>query len=296
MDRLSRVPIFVAVAKHGSFAEAARRLGMTGSAVSKQVQRLEADLGVRLFHRTTRQLSLTDEGSYLFERSAPLVEGLEEVGELLAGRKAKPEGMLRISAPIALSQRLLKEPLSEFATRYPEIGLHLELSDRFVDLVAEGFDLALRIGHLEDSSLIARRIADVPLAVVASPALAARYGMPEIPDDITKMPYVHYVSESGRSRLTLQRDQGDPETIICQGRISSNNDQMMLAFALAGLGVITLPRFMIEQEIARGELLVVLPTHRVVPIRRLYAVFPNSRHLPLKTRVLIDFLVSTIVL
>ncbi|NBS11709.1 MAG: LysR family transcriptional regulator [Gammaproteobacteria bacterium] len=296
MDRLSRVPIFVAVAKHGSFAEAARRLGMTGSAVSKQVQRLEADLGVRLFHRTTRQLSLTDEGSYLFEHSAPLVEGLEEVGELLAGRKAKPEGLLRISAPVGLAQRVLKTPLATFASRYPEIGVHLELSDRFVDLVAEGFDLALRIGHLEDSSLVARRIADVPLVVVASPALLATHGHPETPQALAQFPFVHYVTDSGRSRLTLQQEQNEPETVVCQGRMSSNNDQMMVAFALAGLGVITLPRFMVEDELARGELQVLLPEYRIVPTRRLYAVFPNGRHLPLKTRILIDFLVDSIIL
>lgn len=296
MDRLSRVPIFVAVAKYGSFAEAARRLGMTGSAVSKQVQRLEADLGVRLFHRTTRQLSLTDEGSYLFEHSAPLVEGLEEVGELLAGRKAKPEGMLRISAPVGLAQRVLKAPLADFAGRYPDIGVHLELSDRFVDLVAEGFDLALRIGHLEDSSLIARRIADVPLVVVASPKLLKTYGTPETPQALSQLPFVHYVTDSGRSRLTIQRDQEDPETIVCQGRMSSNNDQMMVAFALAGLGVITLPRFMVQDELAQGELQELLPAYRVMPMRRLYAVFPNGRHLPLKTRILIDFLVETVAL
>ena len=123
MDRLSRIPIFVAVARHGSFAEAARRLGMTGSAVSKQVQRLENDLGARLFHRTTRQLSLTDEGSFLFERSAPLVEGIEEVGEMLAGRKVNPEGSLRVSAPVALAQRVLKEPLTSFIMKNPGICL-----------------------------------------------------------------------------------------------------------------------------------------------------------------------------
>lgn len=296
MDRLSRVPIFVAVAKHGSFAEAARRMGMTGSAVSKQVQRLEADLGVRLFHRTTRQLSLTDEGTFLYERSAPLVEGLDEVGELLAGRRAKPEGLLRLSAPVALAQRLLKDPLSVFAARYPEIGLHIELSDRFVDLVAEGFDLALRIGHLEDSSLIARRIADVPLVTVGSPALLLQHGAPQVPEDLETIPRIHYASEAGRARLTLQRGDEEPQTILCPSRISTNNDQMMVAFALAGHGLITLPRFMVATELAEQSLQEVLPEYRVSPTRRLYAVFPNGRHLPLKTRVLIDYLVETIVL
>ena len=152
---------------------AARRLSMTGSAVSKQVQRLENDLGARLFHRTTRQLSLTDEGSFLFERSAPLVEGIEEVGEMLAGRKVNPEGSLRISAPVALAQRVLKEPLTSFIMKHSGIHLHVELSDRFVDLVGEGFDLAIRIGHLEDSSLVARRLADVPMVLVGAPILLA---------------------------------------------------------------------------------------------------------------------------
>ena len=212
MDRLSRIPIFVAVARHGSFAEAARRLNMTGSAVSKQVQRLENDLGARLFHRTTRQLSLTDEGSFLFERSAPLVEGIEEVGEMLAGRKVNPEGSLRISAPVALAQRVLKEPLTSFIMKHPGIHLHVELSDRFVDLVGEGFDLAIRIGHLEDSSLVARRLADVPMVLVGAPILLAEYGTPQTPDDLSNMPFVHYGSDRNAQRLRATKRFGGTAT------------------------------------------------------------------------------------
>ena len=291
MDRLSRVPIFVAVARHGSFAEAARRLGMTGSAVSKQVQRLEADLGVRLFHRTTRQLSLTDEGSFLFERSAPLVEGIEEVGEMLAGRKAKPEGSLRVSAPVALSQRLLREPLTRFVARYPDVGLHIELSDRFVDLVAEGFDVAIRIGHLEDSSLIARRLGNVSMVIAGAPILLAEYGTPQTPAELSQIPFVHYAPERTSVKITLEKD-GIPEPVVTEARISTNSDQMMVSFARAGQGMIVLPRFMVESELAEGVLREVLPEYRLYPERHLYAVFPHGRHLPLKTRVFIDFLVQ----
>ena len=292
MDRLSRVPIFVAVARHGSFAEAARRLGMTGSAVSKQVQRLENDLGVRLFHRTTRQLSLTDEGSFLFERSAPLVEGIEEVGEMLAGRKAKPEGSLRISAPVALAQRVLKEPLTSFASHHPGINLHIELSDRFVDLVGEGFDLAIRIGHLEDSSLVARRLSDVPMVLVGAPILLAEYGKPETPEDVTKIPFIHYASDRSVQRFKLQRGGDEPIQVITQARLSTNNDQMMVSFAKAGQGLILLPKFMVESELQDGKLREILPDYRLFPERKLYAVFPHGRHLPLKTRALIDFLID----
>ncbi len=292
MDRLSRVPIFVAVARHGSFAEAARRLGMTGSAVSKQVQRLENDLGVRLFHRTTRQLSLTDEGSFLFERSAPLVEGIEEVGEMLAGRKAKPEGSLRISAPVALAQRVLKEPLTSFASHHPGINLHIELSDRFVDLVGEGFDLAIRIGHLEDSSLVARRLSDVPMVLVGAPILLAEYGTPETPEDVTKIPFIHYASDRSVQRFKLQRGGDEPIQVITQARLSTNNDQMMVSFAKAGQGLILLPKFMVESELQDGKLREILPDYRLFPERKLYAVFPHGRHLPLKTRALIDFLID----
>jgi DNA-binding transcriptional LysR family regulator len=292
MDRLSRVPIFVAVARHGSFAEAARRLGMTGSAVSKQVQRLENDLGVRLFHRTTRQLSLTDEGSFLFERSAPLVEGIEEVGEMLAGRKAKPEGSLRISAPVALAQRVLKEPLTSFASHHPGINLHIELSDRFVDLVGEGFDLAIRIGHLEDSSLVARRLSDVPMVLVGAPILLAEYGTPDTPEDVTKIPFIHYASDRSVQRFKLQRGGDEPIQVITQARLSTNNDQMMVSFAKAGQGLILLPKFMVESELQDGKLREILPDYRLFPERKLYAVFPHGRHLPLKTRALIDFLID----
>ena len=292
MDRLSRIPIFVAVARHGSFAEAARRLGMTGSAVSKQVQRLENDLGARLFHRTTRQLSLTDEGSFLFERSAPLVEGIEEVGEMLAGRKVNPEGSLRVSAPVALAQRVLKEPLTSFIMKNPGIHLHVELSDRFVDLVGEGFDLAIRIGHLEDSSLVARRLADVPMVLVGAPILLAEYGTPKTPDDLSNIPFVHYGSDRNAQRLTLQKGSEEPVQIVTQARLSTNNDQMMVSFARAGQGLILLPRFMVESELQNERLREVLPDYQLIPERKLYAVFPHGRHLPLKTRVLIDFLVE----
>lgn len=292
MDRLSRVPIFLAVARYGSFAEAARRLGMTGSAISKQVQRLENDLGVRLFHRTTRQLSLTDEGSFLFERSAPLVEGIEEVGEMLAGRKAKPMGSLRLSAPLALAQRLLKEPLTSFVSHHPDINLHVELSDRFVDLVGEGFDLAIRIGHLEDSSLIARRLADVPMVLVGAPILLAQYGTPQSAEELAKIPFVHYASERVVQRLKLQKGNEEPIQINTQGRLSTNNDQMMVSFARAGQGLIMLPKFMVKTELDKGSLREVLPLYRLYPERKIYAVFPHGRHLPLKTRVLIDFLVD----
>ena len=292
MDRLSRVPIFVAVARHGSFAEAARRLGMTGSAVSKQVQRLENDLGVRLFHRTTRQLSLTDEGSFLFERSAPLVEGIEEVGEMLAGRKAKPMGSLRLSAPLALAQRLLKEPLTSFVSHHPDINLHVELSDGFVDLVGEGFDLAIRIGHLEDSSLITRRLADVPMVLVGAPILLAQYGTPQSAGELAKIPFVHYASERVVQRLKLQKGNEEPIQINTQGRLSTNNDQMMVSFARAGQGLIMLPKFMVKTELDKGSLREVLPLYRLYPERKIYAVFPHGHHLPLKTRVLIDFLVD----
>ena len=292
MDRLSRIPIFVAVARHGSFAEAARRLGMTGSAVSKQVQRLENDLGARLFHRTTRQLSLTDEGSFLFERSAPLVEGIEEVGEMLAGRKVNPEGSLRISAPVGLAQRVLKEPLTSFITKNRGINLHVELSDRFVDLVGEGFDLAIRIGHLEDSSLVARRLADIPMVLVGAPILLAEYGTPKTPDDLANIPFVHYGSDRNAQRLKLQKGLEEPLQIVTQARLSTNNDQIMVSFARAGEGLILLPRFMVESELQNERLREVLPDYRLIPERKLYAVFPHGRHLPLKTRVLIDFLVE----
>ena len=292
MDRLSRVPIFVAVARHGSFAEAARRLGMTGSAVSKQVQRLENDLGVRLFHRTTRQLSLTDEGLFLFERSAPLVEGIEEVGEMLAGRQAKPGGSLRLSAPLALAQRLLKEPLASFASHHPDINLHVELSDRFVDLVGEGFDLAIRIGHLEDSSLIARRLANVPMILVGAPILLAQYGTPQSAEDLVKIPFIHYASERVVQRLKLQKGNEEPIQINTQGRLSTNNDQMMVSFARAGQGLIMLPKFMVKTELDKDSLREVLPLYRLYPERKIYAIFPHGRHLPLKTRALIDFLVD----
>jgi LysR family transcriptional regulator for bpeEF and oprC len=211
---------------------------------------------------------------------------------MLAGRKAKPEGSLRISAPVALAQRLLKEPLTLFVSHHPGINLHVELSDRFVDLVGEGFDLAIRIGHLEDSSLVARRLSDVPMVLVGAPILLAEYGMPKTPEDLANIPFVHYASERVMQRLRLQRGNEEPVQVVTQAKLSTNNDQMMVSFARAGQGLILLPRFMVETELDDGRLREVLPDYQLFPERKLYAVFPHGRHLPLKTRALIDFLVE----
>jgi DNA-binding transcriptional LysR family regulator len=170
--------------------------------------------------------------------------------------------------------------------------LHVELSDRFVDLVGEGFDLAIRIGHLEDSSLVARRLSDVPMVLVGAPILLAEYGTPSTPEDLSRIPFIHYASERAVQRLKLQRGSDEPVQIATQAKLSTNNDQMMVSFARAGQGLILLPRFMVESELDDGRLREVLPEYRLFPERKLYAVFPHGRHLPLKTRALIDFLVD----
>ncbi len=293
MDRLSRIPIFVSVARHGSFVRAARSSGMTGSAISKQIQRLESDLGVRLFHRTTRRLSLTDEGAFLFRQSLPLVEGLEDLSEKLNERSDRPEGLLKVSAPIALANKVLKQILVDFAKVYPEVQLHIELSDRLVDLVGEGFDIAIRIGNLKDSSMVARRLADIPFVTVCSARFLEGKKI-NIPYDLSKHSFIHYVSDAIKQRLIFLDATGEKLSVNTLGRLSTNNDQMLIAFSTSDLGFINLPRFMVSDFIKTGELVEVLKEFSVFPARQLYAVFPNSRQLPLKTRVMIDFLVKNV--
>ena len=291
MDRLAAVEAFVRVAEAQSFSGAAARIGSSKSAVSRLVSALEADLGVRLFHRTTRSLSLTEAGRGYFERTSRILADLQEADLAVSQLQAAPRGLLRVSAPMSFGFLHLAPALPEFFREHPEVSADVTMSDRFVDLIDEGFDIAVRIGVLEDSALIARRLAPIRLAICASPAYLAAHGTPLVPDDLKSHECLTNSNMASSREWRLRSPDGHPLTIEVSGRLSCNNGDALRVSAVEGMGVIIMPTFIIGADVKAGRLVRVLQDFVPADIA-LYAVYPPTRHLSPKVRAFVDFLAA----
>ena len=289
MDRLSSLQAFVRVAETGSFSEAARRLRSSKSAVSRQVSALEAELGARLLHRTTRSLTLTEAGRGYFERAARILADLDEADRSVSALQTAPRGRLRVNAPMSFGFLHLAPAIPDFLSRYPEVEIDMIMNDRFVDLVDEGFDVAVRIGHLEDSSLVARRLAPIRRVVCASPAYLAARGTPASPDEL-KMHACLCYSNVPREWRFVAAD-GRPWPVEVKGPLSANNGDALRIAALKGVGMINQPTFIVGGDLQTGELVSVLADF-VPQDLSLHAVYPHSRHLSPKVRAFVDFLAA----
>ncbi|MFT5681144.1 MAG: DNA-binding transcriptional LysR family regulator [Myxococcota bacterium] len=285
MDRLSSLEIFVKVLDTGSFTEAARLLSVSKSHVSKQVRQLEDRLGVRLINRTTRQVSATDAGQAFYERCASIIENLDDAEQALSQLNRKPAGTLRVNGPVSFGIRHLAPAIGTFMVRHENLRVDLTLNDRVVNIVDEGFDLAIRIGKLADSSLIARRLAPVSLLLCASPDYLDRRGRPETAADLKEHDCLLYRYLSTGNTWHV----GD-ETVRVDGRLMSDNGDVLCHAATSGVGVAFLPDFLVDDAIRSGKLEVVLPEQR--SDLSVWAVYPHSRHLSAKVRLFIDFLVD----
>lgn len=290
MDYLSRIGIFIEVAKKESFALAARELGITSSAVSKQIQNLEYELKTKLLNRTTRRVSLTEEGSLFYERAARALEDLREAKDQINELKATPRGLLRVALPMALGLQYLKSPIAEFARQYPEVTLDVQLDDRLVDIAEEGFDVVIRIGVLKDSSMIARKLAPAPICVCASPEYLAKNGTPQTPHDLAKHNVLAYTRNKGAHEWRYKGPDGKENLIPLQSTFRCDAAGMMVEAACQGLGIIISPEFFIKEEIADGRLKRILPDYTTSPERNLYAIFPPNRYLSTRLRLFIDHL------
>ncbi len=291
MDKLSGMSVFASVVEAKSFTGAARQLGMSKAAVSKQVSKLEERLGARLLNRTTRRLSLTEVGAAFYERAARIVaEALE--AELAVSRlHDSPRGTLRLDAPVAFGVRYLAPILPEFMRRYPELGVDIALNDRFVDLVEEGYDLAVRIAHLADSSLIARRLADSRRIVCAAPDYWARNGKPSSPSDLAAHNCFGY-SYLATGNEWRFRGPGGPVSVRVEGTLTTNNGDISREAAVSGLGVALMPVFMICDDLRAGRLEPVLEDFEPES-QGVHAVYPHNRHLSAKVRAFVDYLVES---
>ena len=284
MDSFSGLESFVRAADLQSFAKASRALGISASAVGKNVARLEQQLGLRLFHRTTRQVRLTQEGALFHERCRRILDELNDARAMMQAAVGTPRGRLRVSLP-TIGYRFLLPVLPAFKARLPEIELDLDFNDRLVDVVEEGFDVVIRSGELDDSRLVARRLGPFRFLLVASPAYLGRRGMPRTPVDLAGHACLRYqFSNSGRiEEWTVP---GLPPLLPLE--LACNNMEAMLGAAVAGMGVAYMPDFLAREALARGELVRVLAPF-VDHTGQFSALWPSSRQLSPKVRAFVDF-------
>jgi DNA-binding transcriptional LysR family regulator len=289
MDRFQSLLAFAKVVETGSFARAAERLGLSVSAVSRQVSELETHLGVRLLNRTTRRLSLTESGQAFHERSVQLLADLEEAEEEVTASAIVPRGTLRLTASISFGVGYLAPAIADFRRQHPQLRFDVELSDRAVDLVDEGLDLAIRIGDIGSQALIGRRIGVTQPICCAAPAYVAQHGAPRTPEDLASHPCLTYAYSSGGNVWRFADDAGRVHEVKIAGPVHANNGAMLAALAAAGVGVNLEPDFIVAEAVRAGRLVALLPGYVAAPIN-IVAAYPSRRHLSAKVRSFIDFL------
>ena len=288
MDKLNSMSIFVEVVKGQSFTAAAEKTDYSRDQVSKSVNQLEAYLGTRLLNRTTRRISLTETGRIYYERCKAILTDIDEVEGIAGEQTSTPHGRLTISAPTSFGTLHLNEAIPEYMKQYPQVQISLSLADRFIDVVAEGFDLAIRIAELEDSSLIARKIAPCKRVFCASPDYLNKFGTPKVPQDLAIHQCLIYSNELKPDTWVLHGPNGT-ESIKVNGPICTDNGDILKAAAISGLGVTLLPTFIAGPDLAAGRLKQVLPDY-CPPEISIYIVFPSRRYLSAKVRTFVDFL------
>jgi DNA-binding transcriptional LysR family regulator len=280
---------FVRVTESRSFSQAARRLRSSKSVVSRLVSSLEAELGVRLFNRTTRSLTLTEAGQGYYERCARILADIDEANASVSQLQAAPRGRLRINAPMSFGFLHLAPAIPDFLARYPEVEVDMTMNDRFVDLVEDGFDLAVRIGRLADSSLVARKLAPMRRVVCASPAYLEARGTPASPEDLAAHDCLCYSNMALSDEWRFASLDGRAWPVEVKGRLRTNNGDALRAAALQGAGLAYLPTFIVGGDLQAGTLISLLGDY-IPQDSAVHAVYPHSRHLSPKVRAFVDFL------
>jgi len=285
MKQWQGISELVAIADLGTFTAAADSLKISIAQVSRNISELEQRLNIKLLHRSTRKVSLTEEGKLYLIHCRNLVEGLNEANQTLSSLTSTPQGRLKITAPVFFGESQLAPLLHEFLLRYRGVSLDLELTNARLDLIQGGFDLAIRIGTLESSSLIARRLGNRKQSIVGSPAYLKAHGQPEVPSALNK--YECLIGSLGHWRLT--NAQGQAITFKPKGRIHCNSGPALLDAALKGLGLVQLPDYYVQQHIQQQSLIPILEQFKAED-DGIWAVYPENRHLSAKVKVLVDFL------
>lgn len=291
MDRLSEMEAFISVVDQGGFTDAARKLGISKSAVSKHVSALEERLGARLLDRTTRRVNPTEIGLAYYDRAASVVNSAIEADDMVSVMQSTPRGALKVSVPVSFATSQMSELIGPFLSKYPEITLNLVLDDRFVELVSEGFDVAIRIGQLSDSSLIARKLAETRSLITVSPDYAEKHGMPTRIEDLSEHQLLHYSNLSTGNFWRFKSKQGQERHIRVGGRLTANNGEMLMKAAIDGQGIALVPEFIIGDALETGKLVEVLPNLQLENLG-VFVVYPPGRYVQPKLRAFIDFLVE----
>ncbi|MBW7971914.1 LysR family transcriptional regulator [Bradyrhizobium sp. BR 10289] len=289
MDSLVSMRVFCLVAELKSFASAAERLRISPAMASKHVMQLEQRLGTRLLNRTSRRVSLSESGALYFEQARQMLDSLDEVEAAVSNATVVPRGRLRLTAPVWMANTIFAGVLADYQARYPEVCLDVDLSGRLVNLVEEGFDLALRATAAPDESLIARPITNVPFYLVAAPAFLKRVGRPKTFADLSGQPLLHYALYPGES-FSLKTN-GTVETVKLNPVLRSGNETLLHMAVLEGMGFAFLPKWLVADDIAAGRLVHTLP-EVVVFEGRLFAVYPSRKYLSAKVRTFIDFIAA----
>jgi DNA-binding transcriptional LysR family regulator len=291
MDRLATMEAFVKVAETKSFSEAARRLRSSKSLVSRQISDLEAHLGVRLLQRTTRSLTLTEEGRAYHDQVTRILGEIDEANAAVSQSTVAPRGRLRVSAPMSFGILHVAPAVGRFLARFPEVELDLSLNDRYVDLIDEGFDLSIRVGRLAESSLVARKLAPFRMILCASPGYLERHGTPKSPEELKQHNCLCYSTNSLTPEWRLQKLDGSPWTVQIAGHLHANNGDVLRTAALDGVGITYLPSFIVGSDLQNAGLVAILSEY-VPTDAAIYAVYPHSRHLSPKVRAFIDFMLE----
>lgn len=288
MDRIDAMRTFVAVVNEGSFSKAATTTQLSPQLVSKYIAKLEEQLHTRLLNRTTRKVSVTEAGSQYFIHAQQILLSIDEMEAQLGGLQQLPKGILRISAPVSFALKHMAKLVTDFQSRYPSVTVDLQLSDRKVDIVEEGFDVALRIGQLESSSLIAKKIAPIRVVLCASPDYLNIHGTPKRLEDLEAHRYLHYsymnIDTKGHVFKYLKAKQLKESSVF-----RSNNGDVLVEAAIEGAGLVLQPTFIASKALNAGKLVIVLPEYEPTPIG-LYAIYAHRKLLPHKIRCFIDFM------
>ena len=289
MSRLQNLEALVSVVEAGSFSKAAERLGVAKSVVSRRLRALETQLGVQLLQRTTRTRSLTGPGHQFYERAVRILADIEEAEQSVAKASAALSGRIRLAAPLSFGLHHLGSSLADFMQQHPGIELDLDLNDRQINLVEEGFDMAVRIGELSDSTLLARRLGSTKLVTCASPGYLEQHGTPHSPEELEQHAGLQYSNASTRQAWQFISSTGKPVSVVPGIRMRANNGDALAMAAVAGLGLIHTPTFIVEELLATGQLTAVLSTYERAPLG-IYAVYPPGRLLPRRVEALTTFL------
>ncbi|OQM73862.1 LysR family transcriptional regulator [Manganibacter manganicus] len=289
MDRLTSMAVFVAAVEEGSLVGAARRFGLSPSMAGKHVSALEEQLKARLLQRSTRMLKLTEVGQAYYTRCKHILEDVEEATREAQDAQQTARGVLSVAAPTTFGAMHLGGVVANYLSAHPDVAVEIMLGDRYVDLLADGIDVAIRIGRLKDSDLITRRLAPCRMIFCAAPSFLARHGAPKTVEDLCQMPRLAFSEAVSPGDWTLMEPDGSAHTIDGPVRLSTNNMQMLLAAAVAGTGVAYGPSFVFGESVARGDLVVLMSDYWASELA-IHAVYPTKRHVSLKLRRFIEHL------